>query len=40
MRIYKEQGNQEKYFENLKKALLAAVGDKELWNEYNESEDD
>ena len=42
MRIYKEQGNQEKYFENLKKALLAAVGDKELWNEYkaNFSSDD
>jgi len=34
MRIYQENGMQEKYFESLKKALLAAKGDVELWKEY------
>lgn len=34
MHIYKDYGNQEKYFENLKLAMRAAVGNMELWEEY------
>ena len=34
MHIYKDHGNQEKYFENLKLAMRAAVGNMELWEEY------
>lgn len=34
MHIYKDLGNREKYFESLKKAMNAAVGSMELWEEY------
>lgn len=37
MKIYKDNGKQEKYFEALNKAMLAAVGSMELWAEYKEN---
>ncbi len=37
MNLYKEIGNQEKYFENLKKALEKAIGNEELFVEYKQN---
>jgi hypothetical protein len=34
MNIYKENGDHERYIENLRKALLHSVGDTDLWAEY------
>lgn len=34
MKIYKDNGKQDKYFENLNKAMLANIGSMELWGEY------
>lgn len=34
MKIYKDNGKQDKYFETLNKAMLANIGSMELWAEY------
>lgn len=34
MKIYKDNGKQDKYFETLNKAMLANIGSMELWGEY------